>query len=61
LGEEIGKGAYSTVFKALNIETGNFFAIKRIKRKKVTEDALKVREPQPKKIEQKINSPCPLD
>eukprot|EP01117_Protostelium_nocturnum_P002316 TRINITY_DN1297_c0_g1_i1.p1 TRINITY_DN1297_c0_g1~~TRINITY_DN1297_c0_g1_i1.p1 ORF type:complete len:607 (+),score=128.53 TRINITY_DN1297_c0_g1_i1:70-1821(+) len=42
LGEQIGKGAYSTVFKALNVETGHFVAVKRIKRKKNTDDQLKM-------------------
>jgi serine/threonine protein kinase len=40
LGEKLGKGAYSTVYKGLNVETGTFVAIKRIKRKKIAEDLL---------------------
>jgi len=34
LGDPLGKGAYSTVYKALNVETGAFVAIKRMKRRK---------------------------
>ncbi|PRP87329.1 MAP3K epsilon protein kinase [Planoprotostelium fungivorum] len=42
LGDQLGKGAYSTVYKALNVENGQFVAIKRMKRRKQGEDALKM-------------------
>jgi len=43
LGEKLGTGALATVYKALNLQSGHFVAIKRIKRKKISEEAL-VRE-----------------
>ncbi len=35
LGEKLGKGAFATVYKALDTETGDFVAIKRISKQKV--------------------------
>jgi serine/threonine protein kinase len=43
LGEQIGKGAFGKVFKGLNVETGQFVAIKRLSRAKIDEEAFMVR------------------
>lgn len=39
-GEKLGTGGYSIVYKAFNIKTGNFVAVKRIQRKKANEKSL---------------------
>jgi serine/threonine protein kinase len=35
LGEKLGKGAFATVYKALDTESGDFVAVKRISKQKV--------------------------
>ncbi|KAL9244242.1 hypothetical protein vseg_018039 [Gypsophila vaccaria] len=42
LGDEIGKGAYARVYKGLNLENGDFVAIKQVSLKNITQDNLKI-------------------
>ena len=40
LGDEIGKGGFGTVFKGLNVKTGDFVAIKRMSLRNVDMDEI---------------------
>lgn len=40
LGDEIGKGGFGTVFKGLNVRTGDFVAIKRMSLRSVDKDEI---------------------
>jgi len=40
LGEKLGKGAFGAVYKGLNVRSGQFVAVKRLRRQNLDEDAL---------------------
>merc|ERR1711991_385199 len=57
IGEKLGKGAFATVYKALDTETGDFVAIKRISKQKIRGKAQQQRVLAEGQLMKRLNHP----
>jgi serine/threonine protein kinase len=57
VGEKLGKGAFATVYKALDTETGDFVAIKRISKQKIRGKAQQQRVLAEGQLMKRLNHP----